>query len=268
MIPSFGAEWMADCRYGRSRQCGEFQHLEERRIVMAVLTQQSSAGAMNSELRAASADLTERVLRHPFLVGCADGTITISQLRAFLVQHGKYSKYFTRYLCALISQFEDGEDVVRLAENLTEELGFIPNTDVRTPHSRIYANMLKDFGIDIDAYPINPETQNLIDTMFMLCRQPRGIAGLGAMCLGAEALVPSVYARLVDGFRHCGFDSQGLEFFTLHIDCDDDHAATMQEILTRQTESFPADGVRALNAGEIAVSARLRFFDALMNGVQ
>jgi pyrroloquinoline-quinone synthase len=104
--------------------------------------------------------------------------------------------------------------------------------------------------------------------MFMLCRQPRGVAGLGAMCLGAEALVPAVYARIVDGFRHRGVDSQRLEFFLLHIECDDDHAATMQEILARKAATLPSDGVTAINSGEIAVLARLRFFDAIMRGVQ
>jgi pyrroloquinoline-quinone synthase len=236
---------------------------------MAVVQEKQSTGLMVlSELKAASADLTERILHHPFLTACSNGTITIGQLRSFLVQHGKYSRYFTRYLCALISQLDDGDDVVRLAENLTEELGCGAHDAVRIPHSRIYADMLRDFDIDMNRYPINPETQNLIDTMFMLCRQPRGTAGLGAMCLGAEALVPPLYARILEGFRHCGVDSRRLDFFSIHIDCDDDHAATMHAILARQTEAMPSCKIAALNAGEIAIGARIRFFDALMNGVQ
>ena len=224
--------------------------------------------ALVSELEATGEDMVDRVLRHPFLAGCADGTVTLDQLRAFLVQHGKYARFFTRYLCALISQLDEGDDVLRLAENLTEELGFGPDADVRTPHARIYADMLKDFGIDLAAYPINPETQNLIDTMFMLCRQPRGTAGLGAMCLGAEGLVPALYGRIMEGFRHCGVDAKRLEFFAIHIECDDDHAATMYEILARQTEASPSCRITALNAGDIAVNARLRFFDALIAKVQ
>lgn len=219
-------------------------------------------------LQTASARLTDRVLRHPFLTGCSNGTATLDELRSFLVQHGKYSRYFTRYLCALMSQLDESEDVLRLAENLTEELGCGADAEMRTPHSRIYADMLKDFDIDLDAHPVNPETQNLIDTMFMLCRQPRGTAGLGAMCLGAEGLVPAVYGRIIEGFLHHGVESSRLEFFAIHIECDDDHAATMYEILARQTEKSPSCRVAALNAGDIAVSARLRFFDALTKRVQ
>jgi pyrroloquinoline-quinone synthase len=219
-------------------------------------------------LQTASAQLTDRVLRHPFLMRCADGTVTLDELRSFLVQHGKYSRYFTRYLCALISQLDEGDDVLRLAENLTEELGYGADAQTRTPHSRIYAGMLEDFGIDLNAHPVYPETQNLIDTMFMLCRQPRGTAGLGAMCLGAEGLVPAVYSRIVEGFRRRGVEPRRLEFFSIHIECDDDHAATMYDILARQTRESPSCRITALNAGDIAVSARLRFFDALMKRVQ
>jgi pyrroloquinoline-quinone synthase len=233
-----------------------------------LLERRSPQSALFTELQTASAELTDRVLRHPFLAGCADGTVTLPQLRAFLVQHGKYARYFTRYLCALISQLDEGDDVLRLAENLTEELGCGADAEMRTPHSRIYADMLKDFDIDLDSHPVHPETQNLIDTMFMLCRQPRGTAGLGAMCLGAEGLVPAVYSRIIEGFQHRDVDPRRLEFFAIHIECDDDHAATMYEVLARQTETSPSCRITALNAGDIAVNARLRFFDALTKRVQ
>jgi pyrroloquinoline-quinone synthase len=220
-----------------------------------------------AELESASAQLSDRVLRHPFMLGCADGTVTLDQLRGFLIQHGKYAAFFTRYLCALMSELRDGDDVLKIAENLTEELGCDSDAEGRTPHSRIYADMLKMFDINPGAFPINPETQNLIDTMFMLCRQPMGTAGLGAMCLGAEGLVPAMYSRIVLGFRHHDVDLRRLEFFTIHIECDDGHAATMNEILVKQAEECPSSLIAALNAGDIAVGARLRFFDALMKKV-
>jgi pyrroloquinoline-quinone synthase len=237
-------------------------------MAMTLVKQESPPPAVFTELQAASTQLTDRVLRHPFLMGCANGTVGLDELRSFLIQHGRYARYFTRYLCALISQLDEGDDVLRLAENLTEELGCGADAEARTPHSRIYADMLKDFDIDPAAHAVNPETQNLIDVMFMLCRQPLGTAGLGAMCLGAEGLVPAMYGRIIEGFRHRGIDLRRLEFFAIHIECDDDHAATMYEILARQTQKSPSCKIIALNAGDIAVNARLRFFDALMKGVQ
>jgi pyrroloquinoline quinone (PQQ) biosynthesis protein C len=217
--------------------------------------------AMAGELQRTTAEFATRLLRHPFLVRCGNASVTMAELRRFLVQQGKYSNYFTRYLCALISQLDEGDDVLRLARNLAEELGY--GADGQTPHSRIYADMLERFGLRLDRQPTYPETQNLIDTMFMLCRQPGGLAGLGALCLGGEAIVPAMYARIIEGFRGLGVEPEALEFFRIHVDCDDDHAETMYEIITRRTSSSTSSRVTALHAGEIALNARLRFFDAL-----
>ena len=132
--------------------------------------ERSRAATVPPLFRQAADEFTGRLLRHPFLARCSEGRATMDELRSYLVQQGKYSRYFTRYLCALMSSLEDGGDVLHLAENLAEELGFCE--DDGTPHSRLYTQMLANFGIDLDKQPIQPETQNLIDTMFMLCRQP------------------------------------------------------------------------------------------------
>ncbi|MGY3621915.1 hypothetical protein [Bradyrhizobium sp. USDA 10063] len=77
-------------------------------------------------------------------------------MRRFLVQHG----YFTRYLRALISQLDRGEDVLRLADNLTDELGYGANTDARSRIREFMPNMLKDFDIDLAADRDIPEMQS------------------------------------------------------------------------------------------------------------
>lgn len=206
--------------------------------------------------------LTTRLLAHPFLQRCANGRITLPELHRFLVQHGKYGSYFTRYLCALMSHLDDGKDVLNLAHNLAEELGY--GADARIPHSSIYADMLRNFDLTANEHPIYPETQGLIDTMFMLCRQPGAAAGLGALCLGAEAVVPALYSRIMQGFTSLGIAKNQLEFFAIHIECDDDHAETMRSIMERLMSTSPSHAITIVNAGESAINARLRFFDALL----
>jgi pyrroloquinoline-quinone synthase len=212
-------------------------------------------------------EFTQRLLDHPFLARCGNGTITMNELRCFLVQQGMYSRHFTRYLCALISHLDESEDVLRLAGNLAEELGYGDEMN-GIPHSRMYAEMLESFEIQLDQHKVYPETQNLIDTMFMLCRQPGGLAGLGALCLGAEAVVPAMYTRLIEGFRSCGISVDRLEFFRIHIDCDDGHADSMFELITRRTGNSISSLIGALQAGEIALNARLRFFDPIAKEYQ
>jgi len=207
-------------------------------------------------------DFTNRLLSHPFLVRCGDGTITRKELDKFLIQQGKYSQYFTRYLCALMSKLDADADVLRLAENLSEELGY--GDDARIPHSSIYAKMVADFDLNSAASVALPETQALIESMFMLCYQPGGTAGLAAMCLGAEAVVPSLYARIVQGFLANDVSIERLNFFTIHIECDDDHAQTMFDMLSAKIALSNANYVTAVQSGEIIINARLRMFDALL----
>lgn len=206
--------------------------------------------------------LSARVLSHPFLVACRCGAVPFESLKRFLIQHGKYSAYFTRYLCALISRLQKGSDVLELAKNLAEELG-LGSDDGGVPHSQLYAELLARFDIAIDAHPAWPETQNQIETVFMLCQQPDGVAGLGALCLGAEAIVPGMYASIIEGFMHHGIAEDSLEFFRLHVACDDGHAETMYRLLGVLADSAPDALLCAVQAGEIAVNARLRVFDKI-----
>jgi pyrroloquinoline-quinone synthase len=213
-------------------------------------------------LREAARHFSDQLLGHPFLVRCRNGTIRPEELHGFLVQQGKYGAYFTRYLCALMSQLDSGVDVTSLSRNLIEEFGY--GSEALSPHSLMYADMLRNLGIDSSGQPVYPETQNLIDTMFMLCRQPGGLAGLGALCLGGEAVVPSMYARIMEGFRHNHVPEEHLKFFVIHIDCDDGHAETMLSIIERVIAESPSRKATILAAAQTAILARLSFFDALI----
>ena len=48
--------------------------------------------------------------------------------------------------------------------------------------------------------------------MYMLCRQTDPANGLGALCLGAEAIVPVFYADIVEGFVQAGVPRERLGF--------------------------------------------------------
>jgi pyrroloquinoline quinone (PQQ) biosynthesis protein C len=212
-------------------------------------------------LESASREFVSRLREHPFIQRCRNQTASREEMNRFLVQHGKYGAYFTRYLCALMSNLPSAAEVTRLAENLAEEIGF--GDDGGVPHSQIYAEMLADFGLDPAEQESYPETEALSQTMLTLCRQPGGAAGLGALCLGAEAVVSEMYSDLVQGFIGCGVDSSRLGFFHLHIECDDAHAATMRDIIATMVEQDPTQRLIVLNAGQVALQARLRFFDGL-----
>jgi pyrroloquinoline-quinone synthase len=209
-------------------------------------------------------ELKARISVHPFLAACRAGTIGRPRLNRLLTQHAKYGEHFTRFLSALMANLRSGDDCLRLAGNLLEEIGLAE--DSPTPHSKLYREMLADLGVNPADEPVYPETQSLIDTMYMLCRQTDPANGLGALCLGAEAIVPVFYADIVEGFVQAGVPRERLGFFTLHIECDDGHADTMRDIMARMVADDPASVVTMVSAGEAALNARLRLFDRLMAG--
>jgi hypothetical protein len=99
--------------------------------------------------------------------------------------------------------------------------------------------------------------------MLASCRDGDPLVGLGALCLGAEAIVPHLYAQVVAGFRAAGVDDELLDFFHIHIAGDDGHAQTMKAIIDREIQDDPAKTRRLKEAARKAIFARKIFFDGL-----
>jgi pyrroloquinoline quinone (PQQ) biosynthesis protein C len=148
---------------------------------------------------------------------------------------------------------------MRLAHNLAEELG-LGGTQQEEPHAAIYARMLSGFGIDLKRTPTLPGTQKLIDTMFDYCKRGNPVYGLAALCLGAESIVPALYSDILKGFTSQGVPENRLEFFRIHIECDDGHGLIMQEILARFLQQDPTHYEAVYQAATATITARLDFF--------
>ena len=205
--------------------------------------------------------LIHRVRSHPFLERCRNGTITLNELKAFLVQQGLYSAYFTRYLCALMSNLPSSDAVLELAENLFEELGLDGGDS--TPHHIIYRSMLERFGLSIRGIAPTPSTKKLIDTMLHHCKNPNPSYGLGAICLGAEALVPALYTDIITGFTACGVEVKDIDFFRIHVECDDGHAETLRDMMVSiAAEDTDQVGIMLQTGRELA-DARFGFFSGI-----
>ena len=206
-------------------------------------------------------NLIHRVRAHPFLWRCRNGTITLNELKEFLVQQGLYGSYFTRYLCALMSNLPSSDALLRLAENLFEELGLDGGDS--SPHHIIYRNMLERFGLSIKDIEPAPSTQKLIDTMLHHCKNPNPSYGLGAICLGAEALVPTLYADLIAGFTSCGVEAKDIEFFRIHVECDDGHAETLRDMMVDIADDDTDQVAIMLQTGRALADARFDFFSGI-----
>lgn len=200
----------------------------------------------------------------PFLTRCRDKTVTLEELRRYLSQQYFYSRNFTRFLCALLSNLTHEEDRQDLTDNLIEESGL--GQDRGTPHSVLYRQMLERMGVDVSEYSMHEDTARLVEVMLESCRSANYAVGLGALCLGAEAIVPHLYSQIVIGFQAHGFTEKDLDFFYLHISCDDAHAETMKKIIDREVKDTEKKLYVECSAKR-AIAARVRFFESLSNPI-
>jgi pyrroloquinoline-quinone synthase len=195
-----------------------------------------------------------------FLARCQNGQVSRAEMDLFVQQHHLYSRCFTRFLAASLAKIEDDDHRLALTHNLFDEMGLGDAGGL--PHSKLYRLMMDNMGLAASPAPL-PSTRQMVDTMFACCHSPNYMVGLGALCLGAEGIVPFVYQRIVDGFIGLGESPDNLQFFTLHIECDDGHAETMAEIIAWELQKTP-NALLDLNYGaEKMIQARIEFFNGL-----
>jgi pyrroloquinoline-quinone synthase len=207
-----------------------------------------------------------RLTRHPLLLAFQRGEADMPTLETLLIQHHHYSRYFTRFLCALISNQTESEDVATLAQNLLEEMG--AGSEDNLTHADLYRRSLKLVGVEPDMMPAFRETQELVRTMFEFCRSENPLDGLAALCLGAEAIVPLIYRPIITALDTLGFDEKAAEFFKLHVEEDEDHALDMLRIMERMTEGRPQERARAVSIGVFLIGKRAEFLDATWQHAQ
>jgi pyrroloquinoline-quinone synthase len=202
----------------------------------------------------------EQLSHTHFLARCRTGQISREELNTFVQQHQIYSRCFTRFLAALLANIEDDDHRLALTRNLFDEMGL--GAAGNLPHSMLYLKMMDSMGL-VPCKTPSPSTQRLVDTMFECCKSPNYMVGLGALCLGAEGIVPYIYQLIVDVFLAAGESMNNLHFFMLHIDCDDEHAETMNKIIGLQLQKAPS-ALLDLNYGaEKLIQARIGFFEGL-----
>jgi len=197
----------------------------------------------------------------PFLTRCRTGKISRDELHVFVKQHRLYSRHFTRYLAALLSNIEDDHDRQELTRNLFDEMGL--GDAGNRPHSMLYLDMMHNMGITPDENPL-PSTMRLIDTMLQCCKFPNYLVGLGALCLGAEGIVPYIYTMIVNSFLSMGESQENLQFFTLHIECDDEHAKTMYAIIEKELDKNQNASIDLNYGANRLIQARVDFFNGLV----
>jgi len=192
---------------------------------------------------------------------CKRGELSHDDFRALFGQYTHYSNNFTRYLAGVLLSCEDDLMRAKLSENLWEEGG---GSNLEERHAELFRRFLiETIGISNPrAVPVEDFTDVFVHRYLRGASHPDHTYGCAFLALGTEGIVARMYRILVDGMLKIGIPEEELGFFNLHIMCDDEHAATLLEMMvaSRERPDWRAVCERAIDD---ALTARADFFEVL-----
>lgn len=148
----------------------------------------------------------------------------------------------------------------KLTENLWEESG----EGSGVSHASIFRHFLtSSLGIsDLQTIEYEDFTRNFLNIYLENSMQADPIWSSAWLSLGTEGIVSNMYQIMVEGMRQAGFQDSELDFFHIHIGCDDEHAATLSELMCAYADR-PEWYQTCAKATDLALSARAHFFNCL-----
>ena len=206
-----------------------------------------------------SSNSVDALCSHPLLRALSTGSVDLGVLRELLVQHHFYSRNFTRFLCLLVGNLSEIDDVRTLMRNLLEELGV--DERLGESHAELYQASMRAAGATIEGKTPLDGTRELAEAMFNYCRHPDPLNGLAAMCLGAEAIVPLIYSPIIEAMKHLNLPEQAWSFFELHVAEDEGHAVAMMDIIIRLIRNDDDRVAQVRDVADDMIRCRVRFLD-------
>ena len=242
-----------------------FQHLSDRPLELNELINRL-AGLQRSRLQDVAAKdqrehaeivealaaeaLSHLAVNHPYLKAMASGDLpdATAALADFAHHYYGYSAHFPRYLTALISKLERPDHRAALLDNLTEEsgqydeeelaelqlYGVQPDWIVGNPHPQLFQRFRQALGVtNTHAADDHIEVVCWREMFLTILINGSAAEALGALGLGTETIVQSIYQPFVDAIERIGsLSPEDSVFFPLHTAVDDHHQATLKAIAT------------------------------------
>jgi len=249
-------------------------------VVMRVASAPAGADGARFVLALQEEALRHRGVRHPYLTSLERGELPDpdAALHDLCYQYWGYSSWFQRYLLGTISQCEQADHRILLLDNLREETGTLSADDeahlleldieptwVRgIAHPELYRRFLRAIGLEAASDEELCEAVLIWrELLWRLCSQSGFAVAVGALGLGTECIVRTVYGPWTRAIRnHLDVAPVDRVFFDLHTHIDDDHAAVFERIAIDLAGT--AEGRRQLRFGARgALYLRNAFFDAM-----
>jgi mannose-6-phosphate isomerase-like protein (cupin superfamily)/pyrroloquinoline quinone (PQQ) biosynthesis protein C len=200
------------------------------------------------------------------LTAFAQGALTRDDIRYVFSQYHLYTSSFTRFIAAVMASCESDLFRAQLAQNLWEEGG---GCEPSRRHAQIFRNFLRDsLGIDdVATVEYAPHSRHFAREYLAEAQRAEPVAAAAFLAIGTEGIVSRMYQMMRTGLVRAGIPEAELEFFDIHIACDDDHALTLENLMMSYA-SQPGWFDACAGAMRRALGLRLEFFDAVYEDLQ
>jgi pyrroloquinoline-quinone synthase len=221
--------------------------------------------------------LDHEAVRHPFLVRFASEPLTVAQVRAFGLQHYQLVKVFTTYMTNLLPKIPDRDAAELFRHVFDDEFGAVSGRSAAVgqatifrSHVHLYRDFLSALGVQEEEWGrVKPlaETEAYIKGHLALTRDADFRVGLGAVGPGHEFSIPTMFQSLVAGIRrNTDLTEKQIEYFTLHIEEDVEHAEVFNSLIGRHAGT--EEGRSLIREGAMrSLKWRTLFWDGLSRQV-
>jgi len=196
------------------------------------------------------------------ITACRSGLLTKEDFKHIFSQYFRYSKNFTRYLAALMMNCDNDFYRSRLSENLWEEGG---GAEPDKRHAELFRRFLREaLGIEIEAIQFQSFANDFFHQYLDFCRNSSPVAGAAFLSLGTEGAIARLYGYFCDGLLQAGVEEKDLGFFRIHMECDDEHAITLAELMCSYADE-PGWFGTCQAAMNHALDLRMQFLDDVLD---
>ncbi len=182
--------------------------------------------------------LRQHSFRDPVFDAIRTGRMSRAGAKTWALQAMLVVSQFTRFISAIHANCPHRDAQQLLAENLWEEHGRGSTERDHLSLAKRLAGSLGASDEEINRAEPFPETAAYINHCLKATREGSFIEGMTAIGIGIEYYIPKFFGALADSLcAHYGLTREDVEFLSVHVGEDEDHAARAMEMIEAYTDT-------------------------------
>lgn len=207
---------------------------------------------------------------HEFSRMWADGKLTKDQIGEWAIQHYYYISTIPAQFAALYARMPDPLGQELLMENLIGEV--MPDQPEKA-HPALMLHFAKACGVSHETVTnaeknglILPGTRAMRAWIWELASHRPLHEACGGIMVALEGQLPTLYPKYIAQLEKMGFTDDQLEFFHVHVENDEEHAAVGLDLCFRYADT-PEKQAMVIEVVRGSVAMRFQMLTDVLNSV-